>query len=439
MAHNVSRKRVGAKKVQVHDVQHVCVFYDENTYAGHPNRGGIWNFDDGEIAVAHRVKTIDYQTPDWQAIGAHNFSQMPYGQTSGIMINRSFDNGKTWPESEKHWIWNNDRPLGEILDWLQPVDPGEREQINLSDPDAIMHFSPAGEHLKWPLGGCDIDDHPSLDPDKTFHLGRRKSYFMPAFCLRSRDRGRTWESHATLIDGPSWAPEGGFLTVNLGHVHLDNGVLGIVGTTNNRNVTCFYASYDNGLSWEFVSEIAHGATPDHSHGYTYSGVHRLPDGRLLCSMHRMPENHPYVVFSEDEGMNWSAPRPIISPGTYACPLTGPEPDHAPGDRSGPRYRSPCARVTRDGRIIIVFARREYPARGGRGILGVVSDDLGETWSDEFVLRGDAYTWDCGYPVMTELENGRFFVAYYFTSKDGDEPVPEYAVVRHIAGTFFQLD
>lgn len=96
-------------------------------------------------------------------------------------------------------------------------------------------------------------------------------------------------------------------------------------------------------------------------------------------------------------------------------------------------------MPRNGRIIVLFARREYPARGGRGILSVVSDDLGETWSEEFVLRGDAYTWDCGYPVMIELEDGRFFAAYYFTSKDGDVPVPEYAVVRHIVGTFFQLD
>ena len=59
-------------------------------------------------------------------------------------------------------------------------------------------------------------------------------------------------------------------------------------------------------------------------------------------------------------------------------------------------------VSQNGRIIVLFARREYPARGGRGILGVVSDDLDETWSKEFILRGDAYTWDCGYPVMTEF-------------------------------------
>ena len=85
----------------------------------------------------------------------------------------------------------------------------------------------------------------------------------------------------------------------------------------------------------------------------------------------------------------------------------------------------------------MFARRSVG--GPRGILGVASDDLGETWSREFVLRGDSYTWDCGYPVMTELSNGRLFTAYYITAHDGGEPVPEYAVVRQVDGTFFRLD
>ncbi len=295
-----------------------------------------------------------------------------------------------------------------------------------------------GEYLRFPFGGRELRNDPQLPPGINFHLGRREH--PPSFSLRSRDRGRTWERHATLIEGPSWAPDGGFLCANLGHVQLDNGVLGMVGATYRRNVACFYASYDHGLSWEYVSEIARAAhAPDMFYGYSYLGVHRLPDDRLLCVMHRLPENWPHVAFSEDDGMSWSAPRAIVSPGTYNLPLTGPLPDRAPGDDSGPRYRSPRALVLHDGRILVLFARREYPARGGRGILGVVSDDLGETWSEEFVVRDGAYCWDLGYPVVTELPDGRLFTAYWFTTKDGDEPVHEHELVRYIAGTFFRLD
>ena len=48
-----------------------------------------------------------------------------------------------------------------------------------------------------------------------------------------------------------------------------------------------------------------------------------------------------------------------------------------------KWRCPSALVLRDGRILILFARRS-PSLGNRGILGVVSEDLGETWSEEFV-------------------------------------------------------
>lgn len=433
MSEYVSRRRVGVRKVQVHDLSHVRIHYDADYWLGMTNRGGIWNFGDGEIAVAYFMRPMDYEMPagsPWRTHTRPRHTNPEEWKKQGIMLSRSFDNGETWPENERQWIWNNDRSYEEILDWLRPIDWREREQIDLAEPDSIIHFCHA-EYLKYPFGG---KPHPSLPASSNFHLGHLQH--PPSFCLRSRDRGRTWESHASLIEGPS--AEGGFLTVNLGHVRFDNGVLGIAGSTYWRSIACFYTSYDNGLTWGFTSEIARTSTQNPEQGYTYLGVHRLPDGRLLCSMHQMVQNIPCVAFSEDDGMTWSEPRPIVSPGTYACPLFNEEPDHALGDSVGPLYRSPRALVTRDGRILVLFARRR-PVKGGMGILGVLSDDLGETWSEEFVIRGDAYTWDNGYPVVTELEDGRFFTAYWITTKDGVEPVHQNQCVCYIAGTSFKLD
>ncbi len=70
-------------------------------------------------------------------------------------------------------------------------------------------------------------------------------------------------------------------------------------------------------------------------------------------------------------------------------------------------------------------------------MGVVSDDLGETWSEEFVVRGDGYSYDLGYQMLTELSDGRIFVAYWFCANE--EPIEEVQIVRHIAGTFLRLD
>ena len=120
-------------------------------------------------------------------------------------------------------------------------------------------------------------------------------------------------------------------------------------------------------------------------------------------------------------------------------MRDPEPERPLNDPvRANRRRCPSALVTRDGRIVILFARRTA-SLGNRGIMGVVSEDLGETWSEEFVVRGDAYGWDMGYQVLTELNDGRIFTAYWFGAKDQDEPVEESQVVRHIAGTFFRLD
>jgi hypothetical protein len=69
-----------------------------------------------------------------------------------------------------------------------------------------------------------------------------------------------------------------------------------------------------------------------------------------------------------------------------------------------------------------------------GIGGVVSEDAGETWSHEFVVRDDAVTGDLGYPVGCQLEDGRIFTAYYYTLPDGNG----FGGTRHIASSTFVI-
>jgi hypothetical protein len=79
---------------------------------------------------------------------------------------------------------------------------------------------------------------------------------------------------------------------------------------------------------------------------------------------------------------------------------------------------------------VVFARREYPP----GIAVVWSDDGGKTWSDEAVVRDDANGSDIGYPVATEIDDGRVFAAYYYQLDDGNA----FGGTRFIGGSFFGL-
>ena len=50
------------------------------------------------------------------------------------------------------------------------------------------------------------------------------------------------------------------------------------------------------------------------------------------------------------------------------------------------------------------------------------------------LRADSAGRDLGYPVATQLEDGRIFTAYYFTDADGNGGEG----ARYIAGSHFRL-
>ena len=151
MATYPSRKRLGVRKVEVRDVEHIRVHYDPNLYMYAPNRGGIWNFGDGEIAVAYLAGPVDYQAPPLEVrTGRHAHPLFGRGaRAGGVMLSRSFDYGQTWPDDERSWIWNNDRTLDEILDWLRPVHPEQREQIDRptpSPPVSLCAANPSTTH-----------------------------------------------------------------------------------------------------------------------------------------------------------------------------------------------------------------------------------------------------------------------------------------------------
>ena len=314
-----------------------------------------------------------------------------------------------------------------------PVPKKDRTKIDMSAPDSIMHLG----HSHY------VNSLPVAKPFR-------------GLCIRSADRRRSWESKPSVITGPD--PGQAFLVVNLGYVRFDSGVLGIVGIAypshyasadnpEERRKTMFYTSQDEGLSWpmSIIAAIEKGdakVLKSAKGRFTYDGVHKLPDGRLMCSMHKIPGQFPCVSFSSDSGHTWSDPRYVVGAESFNFEIGSEPPESAIGDFQPKKwsehqvYRSPCAVVLRDGRIVVLFARRTIP--GSRGIHGVLSDDSGESWSKEFVVWDDGYTTDLGYPCATELEDGRIFTAFYGTVKEHPEPVDFFRPVRHIRSTTFSV-
>ncbi len=63
----------------------------------------------------------------------------------------------------------------------------------------------------------------------------------------------------------------------------------------------------------------------------------------------------------------------------------------------------------DGRILATYGSR---IPGFRGICGKVSEDLGETWSHQFVIVGGLLEGDMGYPSSVQVQGGEIVTAYY---------------------------
>ena len=390
------------------EVLHTKVCYSKACYCGHPRQSGIFNYGNGEIAVLHAHAPSRYEVREDIS---HSF-WTGYASRAKVLLQRSFDHGKTWPREHDVVVWDESLPLEEKRAIVQRADqPGvAREQIDLTGSDDAVYFArPA-------TGPTGSNGEPTLE----------------CFAFRSGDRGRTWEAVPTRVSNPHGGgihrdahplvqfSDGtlmGVMTMAMTPERDSAGMPGGVGV---------FGSDDSGLTWEYVAEVARD--PTGVGRPTYAGLLLLPSGRLQCYMLNIGgvRNAIQMAYSDDGGASWSDARPIVAWGQ--SPWVARRPPQVA--RSGVHYRSPWPMRLRDGRIVVLFGRRKPPT----GIGLIVSEDDGATWSAEAIVRDDGSGSDLGYPVATELDDGRIFTAYYFMEDDGNG----FGGTRHIAGSFFRL-
>ncbi len=375
------------------DIEHIHICGSEDTFCAHPRQGGIFNFGNNEIALIHNHAPCRYDTPESVM---HDFGG--YHSQAKILLQRSFDGGATWPQDQEVVIYDESRPIEERRAFVAQESP--REEVDLSSPDSAIYF---GRTYTGPT-----DEKPE----------------MVCFAVRSADRGKTWDRVPSIVSPPP--------PMTLVHkdshpiLRMPDGTFLAAMSVAPPGQVVLYGSDDNGLTWEFLARVA-----DDQSGYgrtTYAGLLQLPDGRLQVYMLNLNGERNAIQVSESEdGYLWSPPRPIVRVGCSPWAAR-----RKPADwKFGMHYRSPWPLQLRDGRIVVVFGRRKPPF--GLGCL--FSEDQGATWSPEFIIRDDAEHWDLGYPVATELDDGRIFTAYYFNVLGDESPM---GARRFIAGSFFRL-
>lgn len=161
-------------------------------------------------------------------------------------------------------------------------------------------------------------------------------------------------------------------------------------------------SADGGLHWNTPHLIASSSELL----ICEPGFVRSPDGRQMALLLREDSHRHFsqVIFSNDEGVTWTAPRPL------GLGLVG--------DRHVAAYAP-------DGRLVVVFrdTNRSSPTNGDWCAWVGTYDDIvaGKLGQYRVRLRHNTWGWDCGYSGLHCLADGTFVATSYGHWTDGEEP------------------
>ena len=394
------------RNVKAANIRHAKVCGGQGLYCAHPRQGGLWNFGGGELLLIHCHARWPYA--DEQP--THGFGP-GYKSRCVWLAQRSTDGGETWPEQDNVVIWDETLPVDERREIVYPSEPS-RQQIDMTSPDSVICFP-----RTW-LGDVRKPDGEIVGPGQA-EVTKPASCAPIAIAFRSADRGRTWEQTPTVINRPGRGPH--LCCAEPSVLTMPDGSMLIPVVYLNEGVLAAYGSDDDGLSWEFLAEIARPPTP--AGGIAYPGLLRLPDGTIQCYlMEMLTRTYSICLCESSDCYNWTQPRTILRWGWSPWrermkELAGTKPPASLASLAFPTrilYRSPWPLLLADGRVLVVFARRKFPY----GMGGIVSEDEGRTWSDEFIIRDDGSGADIGYPVVTQLDDGSIFAAYYYMVDDG---------------------
>jgi hypothetical protein len=368
------------------DLDHAIVYRREDEFCAWTYTRGFWETANGDLIQNFDALTVAYEDPNF--INHNNI--FANATATKIVTIRSTDRGRTW---------NGETPDINVqtVGGASATPFAEMGPINYLDKDVLVWSFSSG--FGTPAGRAPI--------------------------RVSKDAGRTWSGSAELpLDGLN-----SLTALNSYLVRPDGRCLLFmfeVAPDGNRR-PLVYGSLDGGTEFHFMSYI----TPEHDplaaadsnreasslafsgHRWFYPRATLLANGRILCTLRcqRDPTGDMWteVYKSDDGGRTWGYLSRVNDFG-------------APGS---------LVRMS-DGRLVMVYGYR-LP---NYGIRAAVSEDEGQTWGSELIVRDDGGSWDLGYPNAWEVEPGKVGCIYYFNSKD--DPLQVNGGKRHIARSIFTV-
>ena len=348
---------------------HVVVHAEEGRYAGWPANNGVWVWDGREILVGCTEGAYGEQP------GLHNI-EPPFKS----LLCRSRDGGRTW---------RTEAPDGFAGAGGELSDPSRK--IRFADPAFAMRV--VGDRY-----------HGSTE--------KRGGFFV------SYDRGATWEGpyrFRGLEDEPQL--EGVTLTARTDYLVEGSATCLVLLSGRHEPATgepAFWSdrvfcarTLDGGLTFRFESWMVPPSDPFRA---VMPSTVRCGSGKLIAAVRRaMPDDKWIDAYvSTDAARTWRF--------LHRLSDTGPHNGNPPA----------LAKLF-DGRLCCAYGRRDR-----RQIVARLSEDEGQSWGNETVLRDDfppGAEPDLGYPRLVQRTDGQLVAMYYWATRE----LPR----QHIEGTIWR--
>lgn len=318
-----------------------------------------------------------------------------------------------WPANNGIWNWGNEIVVGFTLGYYEQ-NPDGGHDIDPNRPQVMRQARSTDGGLTWAIETPSFLDEHGQQPAPVA-LTKPIDFSNPNIALRFRgarfyystDRCHTWNGPYKLptFGRPGLLARTDYLIESADRV---TAFVAAEKETGGEGQPLCIRSTDGGLSWNLVGWI--GPQPPAGYGYAIMpATVRIP-GKGYYSMIRRGGIfdgekrwwiEPYL--SPDDGHSWYLlDEPAINNAGNPATLT---------------------RLV-DGRLAMTYGWRTAPY----GIRATLSEDNGQSWSQEIILRQDGASWDLGYPRTIQRPDGLCVTIYYFH----DTTSPE----RFIAATIW---
>jgi hypothetical protein len=343
---------------QINDkkINHITVAAEKGRFYGWPANNGLWKWDNGKEIM------VGFTNGPFEEHDGHNI-----GKPQRSNLARSTNGGKTWSKVDPENFVGDGKEL--------KPSPGN---INFGHPDFALRVAAIGYH-----GTND-------------NKGR---FFV------SYNRGEEWNGPYRFNKlNEDKNLEGMEITSRTNYRVTGENSIQIFMTARKKDIK--YASRldkpfiaesnDGGKSFQFVS----WAVPwTDSYRAVMPSVVSTKDGQLvMAARRRNPRNDDQdcwidAFVSSDKGRTWSFLSKI-------------------GDTGLHNGNPPGLTILKDGRLVCGYVNRSLSK-----LLVRISGDGGSSWSKEFVIRNNPYSYDMGYPQLMQNNKGELVVLYYIATED----------------------